>query len=127
MLNKVDLLGRLVRDPDLRTTTGGTSVASFTLAVDRDYKSQDGSREADFIPVVAWKGTAEFVERNFVKGQLAVVTGRLQVRSYTDKDGTKRTSTEVVAENIYFAGPKPGSRVGTPEYTEIENDGELPF
>lgn len=128
MLNHVVLQGRLTADPDMRRTSNDIPVASFTLAVDRDFKGQDGQRETDFIPVVVWRRTAEFVDHYFTKGQAAVVSGRLQVRSYTDKQGNKRTVSEVVADNIYFAGPKPGSRVDTPEYTEIESDwDELPF
>lgn len=131
-LNRVDLMGRLTADPDLRKTQSGIDVASFTLAVDRDYKSQDGQRETDFINCVAWRGTADFIDRNFAKGQMAVVTGSLQVRSFTDKEGKKRTATEVMVDNVYFAGQKQSNnsgygKAGTPEYTEIDDDGELPF
>ena len=106
MLNKIVLMGRLTRDPELRRTQSGTAVASFTLAVDRDYKPQDGERETDFIDIVAWRGTAEFVSKYFTKGRMAVVEGRLQVRDWTDKDGNKRRSTEVVADNVYFGDSK---------------------
>ena len=133
MLNKIVLMGRLTRDPDLRRTQSGTAVASFTLAVDRDYKPQDGERETDFIDIVAWRGTGEFVSKYFTKGRIAVVEGRLQVRDWTDKDGNKRRSTEVVADNVYFGDSK-RSESGTPaepsgELQELpdEEKGELPF
>lgn len=121
-LNHVDLMGRLTADPDLRKTQSGISVASFTLAVDRDYKSQDGQRETDFIDCVAWRGTAEFLDRNFYKGQMAVVTGSIQVRSYNDKEGNRRTATEVMVDNVYFGGPKKETAAA-----EDIDDGELPF
>lgn len=122
-LNHVDLMGRLTADPDLRKTQSGISVASFTLAVDRDYKSQDGQRETDFINCVAWRGTADFIDRNFAKGQMAVVTGSMQVRSFTDKEGKKRTATEVMVDNVYFAGQKKEA-----SFTEAEeDDGDIPF
>ena len=133
MLNKIILMGRLTRDPELRRTQSGTAVASFTLAVDRDYKPQDGERETDFIDIVAWRGTGEFVSKYFTKGRMAVVDGRLQVRDWTDKDGNKRRSTEVVADNVYFGDSK-RSESGTPaepsgELQELpdEEKGELPF
>ena len=133
MLNKIVLMGRLTRDPELRRTQSGTAVASFTLAVDRDYKPQDGERETDFIDIVAWRGTGEFVSKYFTKGRMAVVEGRLQVRDWTDKDGNKRRSTEVVADNVYFGDSK-RSESGTPaepsgELQELpdEEKGELPF
>ncbi len=103
MLNRIILMGRLTRDPELRHTQSGTPVASFTLAVDRDFKSRDGGERAtDFIDIVAWRSTAEFVSRYFTKGRMAVVEGRLQIRDWTDREGGKRRSAEVVAENIYF-------------------------
>jgi len=103
MLNRIVIMGRLARDPELRRTQSGTAVASFTLAVDRDFKDkQTGERATDFIDVVAWRQTGEFVSRYFSKGRMAVVEGRLQIRPYTDRDGNKRTAAEVVAENIYF-------------------------
>lgn len=113
MLNKVFLMGRLTRDPDLRKTGSGTAVASFSLAVDRDFKDQSGERETDFIDVVAWRGTAEFVSKYFSKGRMAVVEGRLQVRDWTDKDGSKRRSTEVIADNVYFGDSKKVSESDT--------------
>lgn len=105
MLNKVILMGRLTADPEPRSTTSGTSVTSFTLAVNRDFK-KDGQQETDFINCVAWKSTAEFICKYFQKGQQAAVDGSIQTRSYTDRDGNKRTAFEVVVENIYFAGSK---------------------
>ena len=106
MLNKIVLMGRLTRDPELRKTNSGTSVVSFSLAVDRDFKTQDGEKETDFIDVTAWRGTADFVSKYFTKGRMAVVEGRLQIREWTDKDGNKRRSAEVVAENVYFGDAK---------------------
>ena len=103
MLNKIFLQGRLVADPELRHTQNGVAVASFRLAVDRDFKDREtGERKADFINVVAWRQTGEFVSRFLTKGRLAVVEGKLQTRDYTDRDGNKRTSAEVVADNVYF-------------------------
>lgn len=106
MLNHIVLMGRLTRDPEMRTTASGTAVASFTLACDRDYKAEGGERETDFVDIVAWRGTAEFVSTYFRKGQMAVVSGRLQIRNWTDKEGNKRRSAEVVAENVYFGESK---------------------
>ena len=150
MLNRIVSMGRLTRDPELRRTGSGTPVTSFSLAVDRDFKSQDGQRETDFIDVVAWRGTAEFVSKYFTKGRMAVVEGRLQIRDWTDNNGGKRRSAEVVADNIYFGDSKrdsaPGDYGAPPAYgapvgrgapapmesrsdfAEIgEEDGELPF
>ncbi len=106
MLNKILIMGRLTRDPELRHTGSGTAVTSFSLACDRDFKSQSGEKETDFIEVVAWKNTAEFVSKYFSKGRMAVVEGRLQIRDWTDKAGNKRTTAEVVADNVYFADSK---------------------
>ena len=106
MLNRIILMGRLTRDPELRRTGSGTPVTSFSLAVDRDFKSQSGEKETDFIDVVAWRGTAEFVSKYFTKGRMAVVEGRLQIRDWTDRDGGKRRSAEVVADNVYFGDSK---------------------
>ena len=106
MLNKIIIMGRLTRDPELRRTGSGTAVTSFPLACDRDFKSQSGDKETDFIEVVAWKNTAEFVSKYFSKGRMAVVEGRLQIRDWTDKAGNKRTTAEVVADNVYFADSK---------------------
>ena len=150
MLNKIILMGRLTRDPELRHTQTGTAVASFSLAVDRDFKDKaTGDRTTDFIDVVAWRQTGEFVSRYFTKGRMAVVEGRLQLRDWTDRDGNKRRSAEVVADNVYFgdsrrdAGGDYGSApsYGAPAYSapapsgggpsdfaEIgEEDGDLPF
>lgn len=107
MLNNVQLMGRLVADPELRRTGNGTAVASFALAVERDYPGQSGERETDFIDIIAWRGTAEFVSKYFKKGQMAAVSGRLQIRGWTDAQGNKRRSAEVVAEGIYFCGKAP--------------------
>lgn len=108
MLNHITIMGRLVADPELRTTPAGVSVCTFRLACDRDYKDkQTKERETDFVDIVAWRGTAENVSRYFVKGRMAVVTGRLQIRPYTDKEGAKRTATEVVADNVYFGDSRP--------------------
>ena len=106
MLNHIVLMGRLTRDPERRRTGSGIAVASFTLAVDRDYAAQGAEKETDFVDIVAWRNTAEFVSRYFTKGRMAVVTGRLQIRNWTDKDGNKRRSAEVVADNVYFGDSK---------------------
>ncbi len=99
-------MGRLTRDPELRRTGSGTAVTSFSLAVDRDFKSQSGEKETDFIDIVAWRSTAEFVSKYFTKGRMAVVEGRLQIRDWTDRDGNNRRSAEVVADNVYFGDSK---------------------
>lgn len=132
MLNKIIIMGRLTRDPELRRTGSGTAVASFTLAVDRDFKTQDGKKETDFIDIVAWRGTGEFVSKYFSKGRMAVVEGRLQIRDWTDKDGGKRRSAEVVAESVYFADskksvPESGTAEPAPITEEEIDEGELPF
>lgn len=107
MLNRIIIMGRLARDPELRHTQAGVAVASFRLAVDRDFKDKaTGERATDWIDVVAWRQTGEFVSRYFTKGRMAVVEGRLQMRDWTDKEGNKRTSAEVVADNVYFADSK---------------------
>ena len=106
MLNHITIMGRLTRDPELRRTGSGIAVTSFTLAVDRDYKSNSGEKETDFIDCVAWRNTGEFVGKYFTKGRMAVVSGKLQIRGWTDKDGTKRRTAEVLAENVYFADSK---------------------
>ena len=130
MLNHITLAGRLVADPELRRTQSGIAVASFNLAVDQDYKAQNGERGVDFIPIVAWRGTAEFAEKYFEKGQMAVVSGRLSTRRYEDKNGNKRTAYEVVASNIYFAGSKAKSNTdeAPQRYDELlDDDPDLPF
>lgn len=140
-LNKIIIMGRLARDPELKRTTFGTAVTSFSLAVDRDFKSQSGEKETDFIEVVAWKNTAEFVSKYFSKGRMAVVEGRLQIRDWTDKDGGKRRSAEVVADNVYFADSKRSEsndnqkenfnalsgRLSDDFVPIREEDGEIPF
>ena len=134
-------MGRLTRDPELRRTGSGTSVTSFSLACDRDFKSQSGDKETDFIEVVAWKNTAEFVSKYFSKGRMALVDGRLQIRDWTDKAGNKRTTAEVVADNVYFADSKRSEsndnqkenfnalsgRVSDDFAPISEEDGEIPF
>ena len=107
MLNHITIMGRLTRDPELRRTGSGIAVASFSLAVDRDFgKNENGERETDFIDCVAWRQTGEFVSKYFTKGRMAVVSGRLQIRSWNDKDGNKRRTAEVVADNVYFGDSK---------------------
>ena len=131
MLNKCFLLGRMTKDPEIRRTNGGTAVTSFTLAVDRDFKT-NGEKETDFIEVVAWRNTAEFVSKYFSKGRMAIVEGRLQIRDWTDKNGNKRRTAEVVADNVYFGDSKRENKE-EPEYRQAdlaeisEEDGELPF
>jgi len=121
MLNQVVLMGRLTRDPELRRTQSGVAVASFTLAVDRDFSSRDGGEKAtDFIDCVAWRSTAEFVSKYFIKGQMAAVNGRLQIRDWTDRDGNKRRSAEVVIDNVYFAESKK-SRDGGSDYSQRQS------
>lgn len=107
MLNHITIMGRLTRDPEMRRTGSGLPVTSFTLACDRDFSGKDkGEKETDFIDITCWRNTAEFVNSYFSKGRMAVVSGRLQIRTWTDKDGNKRKSAEVVAENVYFADSK---------------------
>jgi single-strand DNA-binding protein len=111
MLNHIVIMGRLTRDVELRRTASGTAVASFTLAVDRDYTGKDNNeKETDFIDCVAWRGTGEFVSRNFTKGRMACVSGRLQMRDWTDKDGNKRRNAEILVDNVYFADSKPAAQ-----------------
>lgn len=129
MLNQITLMGRLVADPELRYTNSGTAVASFRIAVDRDVKDQSGERKADFIEIVAWKGTAEFVQKYFSKGSMIVVSGRLQMRDWTDKNGNKRTSAEVVANNVYFGSAKSEPKTADAKgFEELDDEDEgLPF
>ena len=158
MLNKIFLMGRLTRDPEMRHTQNGTAVASFSIAVDRDFKDkQSGEKVTDFVDIVAWRSTAEFVDKYFSKGRMAVVEGRLQMRDWTDKEGNKRRSAEVVADNVYFGDskrdgdggsygapggygfnqtPAPsaapvggyGAPMGGDQFAELsDDDGELPF
>ena len=141
MLNTVIIMGRLTRDPEMRTTQSGVAVASFTLAVDRDFGGKDGGeKQTDFIDCTAWRHTAEFVSKYFSKGRMAVVSGRLQIDNYTDNDGNKRKSAKVIADNIYFGDSKKDGATGsqsdetaslTPApsgfVTVDVNDSELPF
>ena len=114
MLNHITIMGRLTRDPELRRTGSGVAVASFSLAVDRDFgKNENGEREPDFIDCVAWRQTGEFVSKYFTKGRMAVVSGRLQIRSWTDKDGNKRRTAEVVADNVYFGDSRRENESGS--------------
>ena len=153
MLNRIIIMGRLARDPELRHTQTGTPVASFRLAVDRDFKDKNtGERVTDWIDVVAWRSTGEFVSRYFTKGRMAVVEGRLQMRDWTDKDGNRRTGAEVVADSVYFGDSRrddetgggysrdsygcessaPSTDYGIPsggnQFSELaDDDGDLPF
>ena len=150
MLNHIEIMGRLGRDPELRHTQSGTPVASFSLAVDRDFKDKNtGERATDWIDVVAWRSTGEFVSKYFSKGRMAVVEGRLQIREWTDKEGNKRRTAEVVANNVYFADSKPndgqssgqkrtakdddfglpaGFQPGEDSFADLmDDDGDLPF
>ena len=114
MLNHITIMGRLTRDPELRRTGSGVAVASFTVAVDRDFgKNEAGEKETDFIDCVAWRQTGEFVSKYFTKGRMAVVSGRLQIRSWNDKDGNKRRTAEVVADNVYFGDSKRDDQGGS--------------
>ena len=136
MLNKIVLMGRLTRDPELRRTNGGTAVTSFTIAVDRDFKGQNGEKETDFIDIVVWRNTAEFVSKYFSKGRVAVVEGRLQIRDWQDKDGSKRRNAEVVADNVYFGDSRSENQAQNRDnlsgrmaaFSQIEEaEGDLPF
>lgn len=143
MLNHIVIMGRLTRDPELRRTQSGVAVTNFTLAVDRDYTGKDGGeKETDFIDCVAWRNAGEFVNKYFTKGRMACVSGRLQLREWTDKDGNKRRAAEIVADNVYFADSKNvanDNNVGhtaAPAYPaapaagsfgQIDDDGTLPF
>ena len=122
MLNHIVLMGRLTRDPELRRTGSGIAVASFTLAVDRDFGGRDGGeKETDFIDIVAWRNTAEFVSKYFAKGRMAVVSGRLQIRNWQDKDGNKRRSAEVVADNVYFGDSKRDGAAPAPQNSGFDS------
>ena len=135
MLNTIAIMGRLTADPILRRTQSGVAVASFTLACERDFAAQGETRETDFIDIVAWRYTAEFVEKYFSKGQMAVVTGRLQIRNWEDKEGKKRRSAEILADHVYFGEAKRDKTTqGEPQYdpqggfSEIEDiDTTLPW
>lgn len=141
MLNKIILMGRLTRDPELRHTQQGDAVASFTLAVDRDAKGQNGERAVDFIDCVAWRGTAELIAKYFGKGRMAVVTGRLYIEDWTDRDGNKRRSAKVKVAEVYFGDSKKDAQAAPAQaapsgagydpqpggFTEVDDDGDLPF
>ena len=134
MLNKVALMGRLTKDPEMRYTQAQTAVTSFSLAVERDAKSRDGDREVDYINCVAWRSSAEFVEKYFHKGSMAVVAGRLQIRNWQDKEGNNRQSAEVVVDNIYFGDSKRSDDSGSVPlngsmFKDLEDDSheDLPF
>ncbi len=134
-LNRITIMGRLTRDPELRRTQSGAPVTSFTMAVDRDFKSQSGDKETDFIDVVAWRNTAEFAAKYFTKGRMAIVFGRLQIRDWQDNNGNKRRSAEVIADSIYFGDSKPQDaqpavhavNVDASDFDEIEDDPDVPF
>jgi single-strand DNA-binding protein len=136
MLNHINIMGRLTKDPELRRTGNGVAVASFTIACDRDFSGKGSEKETDFIEVTAWRNTAEFVSKYFAKGRMAVVSGRLQIRKWKDKDGNDRKTAEVVADNVYFGDSKSSSNVqdfvpsGEPlqEYAVVDGDDDsLPF
>ena len=140
MLNHITIMGRLTRDPEMRRTGSGVPVTSFTIACDRDFSGKGSEKETDFIDITAWRNTAEFVNSYFTKGRMAVVSGRLQIRSWTDKDGNKRKSAEVVADNVYFADSKKEESSGSnfqnfapaaeplQDYSVVDGDDDsLPF
>lgn len=134
-LNKVFIMGRIVKDPELKYTQTSVPVCGFSLAVERNYKEKNGERSADFIDVVAWRGTAEFVSKYFKKGKMAIVDGKLQIREWIAQDGTKRRSAEVVADHVYFGDSKREGTDGTYQndtdaedgFIPLEEEGELPF
>jgi single-strand DNA-binding protein len=132
-MNIVAIMGRLTADPELRTTSNGTSVTSFTVAVDRDYAPQGKERETDFLNVVAWRGTADFINRFFRKGKMIAIVGSLQTRSYEDKNGNKRTVTEIIADKATFCGDKANDTAEAEKpdlsvnFADAETDDGLPF
>lgn len=126
MLNNITLIGRIVRDPENRKTTSGKSVTSFTLAVERDART-NGEKVTDFIDCVAWNNTADFVAKYFTKGRMAVVRGRLQIRTWKDQDGTNRKAAEVIAESVYFGDSKPAGESPSSDFPVIDSDEPLPF
>lgn len=133
MLNRITVMGRMTRDLELRRTNSGTAVTSFSIACDRDFKSDGGDREVDFFDCVAWRSTAEYVSKYFTKGRMAVVAGRLQTREWTDKNGNKRKATEIVAESVYFGDSKRDGAAqqsySAPQesFAELPDEAEIPF
>lgn len=131
MLNKVMIMGRLTRDPEMRRTQSGHKTASFSVAVDRDYAPQGSERKTDFIQCVAWNGTAEFIEKYFKKGAMIVVSGRITVDQWTDSDGTRRSRTEISAEQVYFGDSKktdkPEGEYAPREFEEVDDDDYIPL
>ena len=142
MLNKIIIMGRLTRDPELRRTGSGLAVCNFSVAVDRDFASQSGEKETDFIDCVAWRQTGEFISKYFTKGRMIAVEGRLEIRSWTDKDGNKRRTAEIAVNNAYFAESKKdaapqsaqsgyggfASPAAVPQFVPMDDDdGQLPF
>lgn len=127
MLNRIVIIGRLTRDPEMRQTPSGTAVCTFTLAVDRSFKSANGERETDFIPVAAWRQLGETCAQYLAKGKLAAVDGRLQIRTYQAQDGSKRTAAEVVAENVRFLSPKSEPSVDDSEVDLAPPLDDIPF
>lgn len=138
MLNHICIAGRMVRDPELRRLDNGTAVTSFSIACERDFKNKNDEKETDFVDVVAYRNTAEFVSKYFTKGRMSVVSGRLQIRNYTDKDGNKRRNAEVVADNVYFGDSKNSNSSNVDDYAASSeplqdyavldgDDGQLPF
>lgn len=136
MLNHISIMGRMTRDPELRRTQNATAVTSFSIACERDFKSAGGEKETDFIDVVAWRSTAEFVAKYFNKGMLIAVSGRLQFRTWTDTDGNKRKAAEILADTVYFAEPKRAAASGLEEESDApsqsypvlnDSDDVLPF
>ncbi len=129
MLNHVVMMGRLTRNPELRRTGSGVAVANFAIACERDFSAADGTKETDFIDIVAWRNTAEFVNKYFTKGRMVVVAGQLQIRTWTDKEGNKRRNAEIVADNVYFADSKQSveSAPATGGLQQIADDEPLPF
>lgn len=137
MMNVVSIMGRIVATPELRKTQSGISVTNFTIANERDFQNKGEEKQTDFIEVVAWRNTAEFLCKYFVKGQLIGLNGRLQTKNYQDKEGNKRKAYEVLADNVYFAEGKKNSNNSEPtveysqgdteDFTEISDDQDLPF
>lgn len=127
MLNRIVIIGRLTRDPEMRQTPSGTAVCTFTLAVDRSFKSANGERETDFIPVVVWRQLGETCAQYLAKGKLAAVDGRLQIRTYQAQDGSKRTAAEVVADNVRFLSPKSEPSVNDSEVDLAPPLDDIPF